>query len=124
MEKARKQSKNISFILKALLFSYLITTSLLLLLSFFMLKCSLSGGVISGSIHAIYILSAFVGGFLAGKRVEEKRYLWGLLMGVAYFIVIAIFSILMNQNASLPIGNLLAVLAICSGSGMVGGMLS
>lgn len=124
MDRTVNTSKNVVFVLKALLISYIITAIMLLILSVLMVNLNLSSGVISGFIHAIYILSTFLGGFIAGKRANEKRYLWGLTMGVFYFIIIAIFSLLMNRGVSLPVGNLIAVLAICGGSGMIGGMLS
>lgn len=124
MDKMFHQNTKIFAMLKGLLLSYIITAFLLLLLSFLMLKLSLPGMIISGGINFAYIVSAFTGGFFIGKRLEQKKFLWGLLMGVCYFIIIMLVSLAMNSSAPLPLGNLLTVFIICSLSGMLGGMIS
>lgn len=124
MEKTIHQNTKIGVLLKGLLFSYIATAFILLILSFLMLKLSLSGSIISGGINFAYIVSALVGGFYVGKKVEQKGFVWGLIMGIFYYIVLMILSILMNQNASLQMGNLFTVFLICGASGMLGGMIS
>jgi putative membrane protein (TIGR04086 family) len=111
-------------VLKGLLFSYIITAFILLLLSFLMLKLDLSGAVISGGIIFAYIISTFIGGFFVGKKAEQKKFIWGLIMGVFYFIILMVVSIAMNRAEPLPLNNLLTTFLICSLSGMVGGMIS
>lgn len=124
MDKAFRQNTKIIYLLEGLLFSYIITAFVLLLLSFLMLKMDLSGAVISGGINFAYILSAFAGGFFVGKKAEQKKFLWGLAMGVFYFIVLMIVSLLMNRVSPLPLGSLFTVFIISSLSGMLGGMIS
>ncbi|MBH1941593.1 TIGR04086 family membrane protein [Mobilitalea sibirica] len=124
MDKAFRQNTKIIYLLEGLLFSYIITAFVLLLLSFLMLKLDLSGAVISGGIHFAYILSAFIGGFFIGKKVEQKKFLWGMVMGVFYFIILMLVSLLMNRVTPLPLGSLFTVFVISSLSGMLGGMLS
>jgi putative membrane protein (TIGR04086 family) len=120
---AIRQNTKMFALLKGLLFSYIITAFILLLLSFLMLKLDLSSAVISGGINFAYILSAFIGGFFVGKKMEQKKFLWGLVMGVFYFIVLMLISLLMNRVTPLPMGSLLTVFIICGLSGMVGGMV-
>jgi putative membrane protein (TIGR04086 family) len=124
MDKVIHQNTKLFALLKGLLFSYLITAFLLLLLSFLMLKLDLSSAVISGGVIVAYILSSFVGGFFVGKKAEQKKFLWGLLMGVIYFIVLLLVSLMLNKVSPMPIGNLLTAFIICGVGGMVGGMLS
>jgi putative membrane protein (TIGR04086 family) len=124
MDKAIRQNTKMFAVLKGLLFSYIITAFILLLLSFLMLKLDLSGTVIGGGIIFAYILSTFVGGFVVGKKAEQKKFFWGLVMGVFYFIILMVVSIAMNRAEPLPLGNLLTSFLICSLSGMVGGMIS
>jgi len=124
MDKIIRQNTKLFTMLKGLLFSYIITAFILLILSFLMLKLDLSGAVISGGINFAYILSAFVGGFFVGKKIEQRKFLWGLAMGIFYFIILMIISLLMNRVSPLPIGSLLTVLIICGLSGMLGGMIS
>jgi putative membrane protein (TIGR04086 family) len=124
MDKAIRQNTKMFSILKGLLLSYIITAFILLILAFLMLKLDLSGMIISGGINFAYIVSAFAGGFFVGKKVEQKKFLWGLIMGVFYFVVVLLVSLMMNSVAPLSLGSLLTVFVISSLSGMLGGMIS
>lgn len=124
MDKVLHRNSKALVILKNLLISYIVTGILLLLLSFLMLKLDLSNGILSGGIILTYILSCFVGGFLLGKSADQKRFLWGILMGGLYFLVILFISILGNTLAAIEAGRMVTVLVICLFSGMLGGMVS
>lgn len=124
MDKILHQNTKMFALLKGLLISYIITAFLLLLFSFLMLKMDLPSIVISGGINFAYIVSAFIGGFFVGKRLEQKKFLWGLAMGALYFVVLLMVSLLMNRVSPLPFGGLFTVFIICGLSGMLGGMIS
>ena len=124
MDKILHQNNKFAPFIKGLLFSYIVTAFMLLLLSLLMLKLDLPGAVISGGVNLAYILSTFVGGFFVGKKLEQKKFLWGLVMGVLYFLVLMLVCLMMNSNTPLPLGGLFTVLMICGLSGMFGGMIS
>lgn len=124
MDKAIRQNTKILFLLKGLLFSYIITAFILLLLSFLMLKLDLSSLVISGGINFAYILSNFLAGFYVGKKAELRKFVWGIVMGVMYFVILMLISLVMNRVSPIPLGGLLTVLIMCGLSGMLGGMIS
>lgn len=124
MDRSIHQNTKIFRLLKGLLLSYIVTAFILLLLSFLMLKLDLSSTIISGGINFIYIISAFAGGFYVGKRAEYKKFIWGLAMGIIYFIVLMLVSLAMTQANSLSFSNLFVVFIITSLSGMLGGMFS
>ncbi|NLZ83523.1 MAG: TIGR04086 family membrane protein, partial [Clostridiales bacterium] len=107
-----------------LFFAYIITAIILLILSLLMLKLNLPAIVTSVGINLAYIASSLLSGFYVGKKVEQKKFIWGLLMGVIYFVILMLVSLIMNQSSPLPLGNMLTVLVICGMSGMLGGMLS
>lgn len=114
----------IMFLLKSLLFSYILTAILLLLLTFVLYKVGLSEGVVSIAIIAIYVIATFFAGFIMGKKMQNRKFLWGLLVGCAYFVVLLIVSMLVNQSAG-ELGNSVATtFCLCAGGGMLGGMLS
>lgn len=117
-------SSKITFLLKNLLISYLLTAGLLLLLSLLLYRFQLSEKVVSVCITGIYILVTFLSGFLSGKHEGTRKFLWGLFMGSLYFIVLALISLVVNQGISSLSGNFFTVLVLCAGSGMLGGMLS
>lgn len=123
MFKTLPYPKHLPFILKCLLLSYLLTTGLLLLLALLLYRFQLSETIISICITAIYIIVTFLAGFLTGKKMGTRKFLWGLLMGSLYFAVLFVVSLFTDRETSSITGDGLTCLLLCSGSGMLGGML-
>ncbi len=124
MLKKLNLSNRLTFLLKCLLLSYLLTTGLLLLLALLLYRFDLTEKVVSACIVGIYILVTFLAGFLAGKREGSRKFLWGLLLGGLYFLILIVISLIVNQGMREVTGNFFTVLILCCGSGMLGGMLS
>ena len=130
MERGRSALKDtegglpILFLLKCLLFSYILTGGLLLLLALFVYRFSFSEKVVSIIIIGIYIGATFFAGFVTGKKLKTKKFLWGLIIGAAYFIVLVVLSLVVNHSFKDVATNFLSVLVMCAGSGMLGGMVS
>lgn len=72
-------------------------------------------------IYVIHFLAAFVCGFVMGRQQKEKRFLWGLLAGSTWFVLILLVSLIF-QGGTLDTGAVLPVLALCTGGSMAGGM--
>lgn len=125
MERRSAENKvPVFFLLKSLLFSYILTATLLLVLTFLLYKLGLSEEIVSIAIIFIYVISTFFAGFVTGKKMQNRKFLWGLLMGAVYFLVLLIVSLIGNR-ASEEFGNtVLTTFALCTGGGMMGGMLS
>lgn len=111
-------------IVKALLFSYIMTAVILLLLSFILYKTQMPSGAISVGVILAYVLSTFVGGFFIGKKVESKKFVWGIITGVLYFAVILIIALILNKDVFSSAGSVIMVFAMCALGGMTGGMIS
>lgn len=124
MLKKLNLSSRITFILKCLLISYLLTAGLLLLLALMLYRFGLSEKIVSICIIGIYIIVTFLAGFLAGKREGSRKFLWGLLMGSLYFAILIVVSLVLNHGMEEVSGNFFTVLLLCCGSGMLGGMIS
>ena len=107
-----------------LLLAYIVTALILLVLAFLYYKLRFSESIVSGGIVLTYVVAGFLAGFLAGKKMKQKRYLWGLVMGVAYYLVILVLSLLINHGINDFSGSMLTTLVLCGGGGMLGGMLS
>lgn len=107
-----------------LLLAYIVTALILLVLAFLYYKLRFSESIVSGGIVLTYVVAGFLAGFLAGKKMKQKRYLWGLVMGVAYYLVILVLSLLVNHGINDFSGSMLTTLVLCGGGGMLGGMLS
>jgi len=112
------------FLLKCLLFSYILTGGLLLLLALLLYRFGLSEKIVSISIIVIYVAATFFAGFVTGKKMKTRKFLWGFVMGSAYFLVLVVVSLAVNQSVSAITDNIFTTLVLCAGGGMLGGMLS
>lgn len=119
-----KKNSKLVLILKVLVASYIITGIGLLTLSLFLLKLKMSNSSLGIGVICVYIISTFVSGFIIGKITKEKKYFWGFAMGFAYFTILSIISFIVNRSFYQDFNHAIAVLGICVGSGMLGGMLS
>lgn len=114
----------VGFLVKSLLFSYILTAVLLAVLAFLLYKLGLGEKTVSAAIIAIYVAGTFFGGFVTGKRMGNRRFLWGLLMGTVYFLVLAVVSLAVGKG-NIQMGNsFFTTMALCAGGGMLGGMVS
>lgn len=120
---ALKKSK-VFYVIRALLFSYILTIIILLILSLLVYKVDISSGIIRIGIILSYILSTFLGGLIMGKNVGEKKYLWGMGLGILYFLLILAISIVLNKNNFSGSASMITVLAMCTMGGTLGGMVS
>ncbi len=120
---ANKQSMVIP-VMVILVTMYIITGILLLLLAFLMYRMELSEPVANGAIIAIYIISGFLGGFLIGKKVGVKKYLWGFLMGALYYGVLFLVGLLLHQSVDVDAVHLISTMVLCLLSSTAGGMIS
>ena len=116
--------EGILFIMKCLLFSYVLTAGLLLLLALLLYRFSLQEKIVNIGIIAIYIAVTFLAGLLAGKRAGSRKFEWGLCMGTLYFAVLALVSLAVNRSIADVATNFVTVFCLCAGSGMLGGMLA
>ncbi len=124
MGKKEFYTEKVIFITKCMLAAYILTAGLLLLLAFMLYRFGLSEKVVSICIIGIYIAVTFIVGLIAGKREGKKKYLWGLAMGCAYYVILVIVSLIVNRGPQDIAGNMVTVFFLCAGSGMLGGMIS
>lgn len=112
------------WVLKILLFMYVVTGVLLLVLTLLLSKLQLSESTVSIGIVVIYVASGFLGGLLAGRKMKSRKFLWGMIMGACYFLVIVIGSMVFHKGLDMEAGRFITTLILCIASGMVGGMVS
>lgn len=107
-----------------LLLSYLITIGGLLLLALLLYKIPLSESAVNIGIIVIYIFSTFLTAFICGRKMQKKKFLWGFILGSAYFLVLLVISLITNQSNVILGTNVLTSFMICAGAGTLGGMLA
>ncbi len=127
--KARNEKKSPATAMgMALGIMYVVSAVLLLMLSALLYNFELSEATIKIGVVAIYILSGFVGGFWMGKQMQDKKYLWGLMIGGIYFVLLFVVSLVIKvgtgEELSIELVRIVTTLLLCAVSGMAGGMIS
>ncbi len=111
-------------VLKSLLFSYAVTGLLLLVLAFFLFQFDLGEKPVSAGIVAVYVLSCLLGGFMTGKLLRKDKYLWGILVGLFYYLLLLSVSFVVKGRWDMSLLHAVTTFFLCLGGGTLGGMLS
>lgn len=111
-------------ILKSLLFAYALTGVALLLLALVLFAFDLGETAVDAGIIIIYVLACFMGGFMAGKIVRKDKYLWGVITGLAYYVLLLTVSVMAKGGWDMSAAHAVTTFFMCTGSGTLGGMLS
>ena len=111
-------------IVKVIVVDVLITFLAVLLLSFLLYKFKFGDNILRVGIVLVYAVSNFIGGFIIGKIKENKKYIWGAVTGLVYFVILTLISVLATGDL-FGNGNMAIMAFIASViGGMAGGMLS
>lgn len=122
-ERKRKNLRSLWGFLRALLASYLISTLVLMILAFILYKWGLSETIMMAGTIITYVLSGFVGGVFMGKSGRSRAFLWGLLLGAVYYMLLLLAALVLpvqETNSGIAI---LVNLGICMLAGMTGAMV-
>lgn len=117
-------SSPVKIMLRSLFISYLLSFLLLFALTFLSYRLRLAENQISLTIYAVYLISCLAGGYLAGKSIQQRRFLWGMLSGILYFVVLFIVSWLTAKDSLGNFNQIMTIMAMCTATGTLGGMLS
>ena len=79
---------------------------------------------VSAGIVAVYVISCLAGGFMAGKIMRKDKCFWGILVGLAYFILLVLVSFAAEGKWDMSFQHLLTTFCMCLGGGALGGMLA
>lgn len=110
--------------LKTLLCMWITTALFIFLVSFIYYKFKISDSKIMTGILITYFISTFLGGFIFGKIMEHRKFLWGLCVALTYVIMILVIG-LIAKNGNFSFGvNQIYMIATCLTGGMLGGMVS
>ena len=110
--------------LKSLLSAYVITGILLLLLALLLYKFQLSESKVNIGVIIIYVISSFLSGFLEGKMMKTRKFLWGAAAGLLSFAILSVISLAVNQSFADGSSHFVTTLILCIAGGTLGGMLS
>lgn len=127
--KPRNEKKNPASALGiSLIVMYLLSGVMLLVLAALLYNFELSEATVRIGVIVIYVTSGFVGGFFIGKQMRDRKYLWGLIVGGIYFVLLFVLSLLVKSGTGEVLAfdavRILTTLVLCGVSGMAGGMVS
>lgn len=111
-------------IIKVVLITYVITGILLVLLAFGLYKMQLSKSQINIGIIIIYAISTIAGGYIIGKKKMHKRLLWGLVIGLTYFLVLSLISFIVSKGIYANGASAVRAAVVCILGGIAGGVIS
>ena len=118
-----EKKKSYKWVVTDLIFMYIVTGLGLVLMAFLMGKFELNGNFVSVGVIVLYALSSLIGGLIAGKKMKTKKFLWGLLMGTAYFLILFAISVAVNGEVPKDFTHMTVPLAVCLAGGTLGGMI-
>ena len=124
MRSREERKVEVVALLKYLLLAYIVTAVSLFVLALLLYKVGLTEQVVSICMIFIYAGSNFLAGFLAGKQFRKMKFVWGLLLGIAYFSLLVILSLLSGRAATMFGKDFFTTFLLCAGGGMLGGMFS
>ena len=124
MDRTEKQLPKLIPLVKGLLVAYGITGITLLLLAFLVFQMDLDESGVNLGIILIYIVSCFLGGFFVGKKAGRQKFLWGMSLGLMYFLLLTAVSALTEPGLASGWKGIATSFVMCMGSGMLGGMFS
>ena len=116
--------ENVKSLGKILLVMYAATAICLFLLAALVERLGWENGAISVGISVVYVISCFLGGFLAGKVQKTRKFVWGILMGLLYVIVMLGITMIVKNRLGGGTDDFTMNLLLCLGGGMIGGMIS
>ena len=111
-------------ILKERWIQMIVSVLLLLVAAFLVLKMSPSDVVIKAIVIGIYAISSFVGGYIMGKVMNKRKFLWGMLAGIIYFAIIIAAALLSDGRINQGTVGISAGFIASAFGGTIGGMVS
>lgn len=120
----REKKRKKGCLIKAVLVMYIVTGLLLVLLAFVVSKAEKEEMIARIGVIAVYVISCVLGGYVMGKCKGTKKFLWGILAGVIYVVILLAIGVIIGMGSFPNPITALTATVICAASGMLGGMVS
>ena len=76
------------------------------------------------AVIVIYIITGLTGGILMGKKIRDKKFLWGFLAGTVYFGILFVVSLAVKGGTGIEPVKMVTTWVLCACAGTAGGMIS
>lgn len=108
----------------SLLAGYFITLVGIFVLALMLLFFQITEEAVNIGVIVIYVLSSFGAGVLAGKQLKTRKFIWGMIAGSIYYLILILMSVIANHSLAAQGQELITTFILCFGSGTLGGMVS
>lgn len=112
------------YVVQSLVAAYIVTGVLLCVLAFIMYQSNAGIKIANIGITITYILSSTLAGIYIGSKIGKRRFLWGFLVGMLYFVILTLISLIFQENIKIFSIERITVLFLCIAGGTLGGMLA
>lgn len=108
----------------SLLAGYLITLVGIMILALILLLFQATEDMVNIGIIMIYILSSAGAGIFAGKQFKNRKFIWGMVTGILYFLFLVLATVFSKHSFTSHGQELITTFLLCLGGGTLGGMIS
>lgn len=118
-----KKYERIVSLLKGVLLAYILTGFMLALIAFLLYQFHVSEILVDIGILICYVIASLVAGMCYAMHAVSRKFAWGMLAGFAYYAILLAISVGVEADFNIFSTSCITTLFICTGSGMLGGML-
>lgn len=115
--------EKIKYLFKSVIIVMLMTIVLIVLAAALMQYAGIGSDGIAAAVIVMDIVPLFAGAFYLGRRVQEKKFVWGILLGCVIVLAYAGIKMLVYRENVLDGGGIRTIVLMIL-SGMAGGMFS
>ncbi|MBR3791490.1 MAG: TIGR04086 family membrane protein [Clostridia bacterium] len=119
---SEKNKINFRGIGKGIIFSIILTAIFIVLIATVTYFIDISDKIVSVLLFSSTVISTLIGALLVTKGVQQNGLIHGMFVGLGFFILILISSIITNKGFNFNI-NLITMLLANVAGGMLGGIL-
>lgn len=112
------------YIVQSLIVSYIVTGILLCILALIMYQSGVGEKIANLGITLTYILASILAGMMIGKKIKKRKFMWGLFVGMLYFLILTSISLIFQENIILFSAERITAFFLCIAGGTLGGMLA
>ena len=112
------------YIVQSLIAAYIVTGILLCILAFIMYQSNAGAKIANLGITLTYILASILAGMLVGNKMKKRKFLWGLLVGMLYFLILTFISVIFQENLKIFSAERITAFFLRIAGGTLGGMLA
>ena len=111
-------------IIGAMTRSCIVSFIMLLLCALVLYLGDISNNVVGVMVVLTYFVSTLIGGIYCGKHADKSKYLWGIISGVGYFLLLVALALIGDTGGFVIDVSVIVAAVVSVLGGMIGGMIS